>query len=323
MFKLTYKIVALCLLAIASQYVISNYVYVQPPIGIAKINNKLKSKIDVYYFGDSTLATTGHNDKDNRAIPEILSAILSTDIAMINGGGYHTGLYLGYVNYLISHRVQPKLLVLPINMRSFSQQWDTNPVYTFKEDHFFINNYIVATMLSKPISIYFPSLLDVNNTDDLDKWLTLPVMDYDTKAGIVRDFQGTEYEKVSHDNMVKKIIFHYRYKLDVNHPKIKELNMLIQACNANNIKLILYITPVDVDFCNYVYPGTKDIIKHNVDLVVMAINNNGATVIDLSRKLTTEYFSWRDNLYPNEHLNEFGRMYVAKSLAFAIRSINN
>ena len=56
----------------------------------------------------------------------------------------------------------------------------------------------------------------------------------------------------------------------------------------------------------------EDLFK-DTELAIQKLTDNNIKVIDLSTSLKSDFFAWEK--YPNEHLNENGRKYVAKKIA--------
>ena len=64
-----------------------------------------------------------------------------------------------------------------------------------------------------------------------------------------------------------------------------------------------------------IYKGTAVIIDNNIDIIKYVITSNGQTVVDLSHAMPSDYFDWKVNNYPNEHMNEKGKKFVATALS--------
>lgn len=279
------------------------------------IKYKIKNE-DLLYFGDSVLNAVDKNDVNKKSIPVILSERIDRNIYANSHGGYHVGIYLRYIEYLVKNKLQPSLIIIPINMRSFSQEWDPYPSYQFEKHSFILKYGEFGLSLLKPMSILTGQF---KNTTQ-EQWQDLPVYDFGKLSGKVRDYQGYRYNIVDNSRLKNKILFHYRYKLKEDHRKLTDITKIIEICNSNKIKCLFYITPVDVNFCQSVYPGTKEIIEYNVNTILKLFKNKNAEVLDLSETLPSDNFSWKVDKYPNEHLNEKGRRYVAERLALTILS---
>ena len=82
---------------------------------------------------------------------------------------------------------------------------------------------------------------------------------------------------------------------------------------------MFYITPIDMETGTRHLPEDfPAVVKQNCRLIEQRLRERGGEVIDLSHSLGPGAFSW--NEYPNEHLRQNGRCYVAKRLAQTLLS---
>jgi hypothetical protein len=269
---------------------------------------------NIVYLGDSTIKTCDPSDTDRRSISKILGYDLGKKIVSISHGAYHLGVYKDFVTYLSTHNT-PSTVIIPINMRSFSTQWDLNPGQQFEKESFLLEKGVFWSPLYKPVSIYTSFF---NDSLSKSAWRNMKVYDYGRYAGTVSEFENISYETVSPQKIRNKIVFHYRYQLRPNHRKLIALDAICKQSKRNNIRVVFYITPIDNDYIDSAYKGTAQIIQKNVAVVKGVISQNGLSVIDMSSALPSCSFGWKVDKYPNEHLNEQGRKYVARTLANAL-----
>jgi hypothetical protein len=308
---LTLKIVVLLAVVLPLQFGIGYLIFPRDDKAMLTIVKGSMKKSDIVYMGDSVLSAFNHKDADQRPLPDLLSEKLGVHIVMLNHGGYHAGMYLDYLRYLVNANKAPSLLIVPINMRSFSPEWDTNPGHQFEKQEFILKHGILAATFQKPISLFTDSFK--NNTNEA--WLNSPVFDYDRPAGKVKDFQDKSYRNYDDAKMRNKIIYHYRYRLSASHRRIQEITTLVSIAKRNHIGLLLYITPIDYLACDRFYAGTSNIIKYNTKILNNTLSRYNVPLLDLSESIPSSYFDWRVDLYPNEHMNEHGKKYVASALA--------
>jgi len=271
----------------------------------------------IVYFGDSTTYTFSVKDADKRSIPACLQRGLEEKVIPVTHGSYHLGIYRDFIKYLAKHS-QPKAIIIPINMRSFSAEWDTRPEYQFKKESLLLNLGLMWSPLYKPLSIY----TDFFN-DKLDKsgWLDSEVLDNGKVAGKIRDFEDIGTKNPSASDMRKRIIFQYRYELASDHRKLLALHDICEVAKKQRINILFYITPVDLDYIDGVYSGTSALVGKNVGTVKDVISSCGFSVVDLSHSIPSNYFDWKVNGFPNEHMNEKGRLFVAARLQSELRKM--
>ena len=266
----------------------------------------------IVYLGDSTVTSYSVNDIDKRPTSSFLEAITKQDVIPVTHAAFHLTVYKALVKYLVSHN-KPKIIIIPINMRSFSPEWDTRPGYQFKKDVFFLNHSsIILSSIYKPLSIYTDFF---NDSESEASWLDSDVFDNNILSGKVKDYENDSYKNITPANIKNKIIYNYRYILNSQHRKIAALRDICILAKNNNLKVLFYITPVDIDYIESIYNGTSVIIDKNIGIIKDIITSNGQTVVDLSHAMPSDYFDWKVNNYPNEHMNEKGKKFVATALS--------
>lgn len=302
------KIFPIALMVILIQ-TFTGVLYYPPELKKVMIGDNCANKI--VFLGDSTIETFSHDDNDRRSIALFLEEKIKRPVVCIAHGGYHLGLYRAFVEYF-TRNSRPETVIIPINMRTFSQEWDVKPGSQFDKESFLLTKGNIWTPIYKPVSIYTEFF---NEGISKKAWYDMDVYDYDRYAGKVGDFENIGYKTVSPDKIRNKIIYHYRYKLLSNHRKLAALDAICKLANRNAIKVLFYITPLDIDYMEQACPGTETVIAKNIALVSAVIRRNNMAAVDLSHVLHSEDFSWSEDRYPNEHLNERGRKAVAGQLA--------
>ena len=278
----------------------------------------------IVYFNDSVGDYTPETDHNKRSVGELLGYYLKKPVVEINHGAYHLGVYEAFSDYIISNKYKPELVIIPINLRSLSMEWDTRPAYQF-------NNEIKMLKNESPILLSLSYLFKRINrlfSDDKfsmyieyiynkeEKWENSPVFFDNMEKGIVKDYIGSF---PTNDSAKKsKYIFHYSYPLDNGHRKIANLKTIIKNYKSNNIPMFIYITPINYESGEtYVGKNFTDITKKNIKIIKNAGNESGVKIHDLSYSLNQDYLA-----YPNEiteHLNETGRKFIAEYITREIR----
>ncbi|MCP5108847.1 MAG: hypothetical protein GY950_36020 [bacterium] len=285
-----------------------------------RLNRYLKRKTNVIYFGDSTVDATAKDDNDRRSISEMLGDLHPRrSLETIKHAAYHAGLYREFCKYIARQSSRPAVIIIPINMRSFSPEWDRRPQYQFEIEKIILRGGLLKQLLLafyKPLRVFGYNFYTIS----AEEFSKTPVFNGTRQAGIVKDFNNKEYVRFSEKNMKKKILFFYMYTLSPNHRKLKALVETTDVLKKNNIKCIFYITPIDWETGERYFPGEfSGRLRQNTRLVQRLLAEKGIEVLDLSTDLTADFFYWR--LYPNEHLNQRGRMYVAHHVSRVLSAI--
>jgi hypothetical protein len=143
------------------------------------------------------------------------------------------------------------------------------------------------------------------------------------------DFFETMPENMPYQNRFKNIItFYYMANINQNHRKLKSLIEIARLFKNTKTKVIFYASPVDYQAGEKYYPGVfKKRISENINLISSYLKKEGCRVIDLSFVLKSSNFNWHElneqHRYVNEHINYFGRDFIANSISKVIMSKNN
>ena len=111
---------------------------------------------DLLILGDSVMKYTYTDDSD----PRTLSAMLRDELAgrraaIVHGPAYGAEMYRDIVDYILRRGVQPRAIVLPVNLRSFSLLWDKMPHYQYAPERArFRWGDPVAFSVNRPLRIY-------------------------------------------------------------------------------------------------------------------------------------------------------------------------
>jgi hypothetical protein len=147
-----------------------------------------------------------------------------------------------------------------------------------------------------------------------------PVFNRYQQVGTVKDFINKSYLKYSEKNIKNIILFYYMYGLLPQHRKVISLVETAKLLEENNIKGIFYFTPIDWETGEKYFPGEfAKRLNQNIQLIVSLMPKKGIELLNLSMDLKSDFFYW--TLYPNEHMTQQGRLYVAEQLCNKIKNL--
>jgi hypothetical protein len=272
-------------------------------------------KPDIVFFADSVNYTCAPDDRDRRSIAQMIQSHLpNVSIAALDHGSYQSVVYRLFVQELIRHRALPPRLIVPINMRSFSTGWQARPEYQFVKLKTLVqHDSFLFRAFYKPLAVFKAfQLIPITES----QYESMPVMDGDRIAGPVSAFTGPAYATYSPRFLKNKFIYNYMYKLSRHNLFVAPFQDIARLTRNAGTNTVFVILPVDYQTGEKTLgPRFTRRLKYNVDVIKAAMADEHATVLDLSTALPASAFTWRPDLYPNEHLNETGRAYVAKQLA--------
>jgi len=284
---------------------------------LAVLEKAKKEKVDVIYFGDSSDTNYSNEDLDKRSISQMLKDTLTNySIVNISHPAYNADIFLEFCKYTVKQKYYPKFVIIPINMRSFSPSWDRSPVYQFEKEKTILENKLLF-MFFKTIEAFDKNNKRFNEITQ-SEFENTEVFNGDKAAGIVKDFDKHEFRHYSEENMKNSILYFYMFSLKNDHRKLKSLAEMKKILLENNIKPVFYITPIDYETGERYFPGEfSERLKNNVEAIKSVLEENNFKVLNLSMDLKTNFFAWEK--YPNEHLNEKGRKYVAEKIGEMIK----
>jgi len=309
---------AIFLLIILVFQILFLIIYMRSFHHLAVLEKAKKEKVDIIYFGDSSDTNYGKEDLDKRSISQMLKDTL-TDYSMVNisHAAYSADIFLDFCKYMVKQKYYPKVVVIPINMRSFSPSWDRNPGWQFEKEKTILENKLLF-MFFKTMETFDKNNKRFNKITQ-SEFENTEVFNGDKAVGIVKDFDKHEFRHYSEENMKNSILYFYMFSLKNDHRKLKSLAEMAKVLVENDIRPIFYITPIDYETGERYFPGEfSERLKNNIKTIKSALKENDFEVLDLSVDLKPDFFAWE--LYPNEHLNEKGRKYVTERIAETIKS---
>ena len=117
MHKFILKIIILTIATASLQLIFGS----KAPREIRAIDKALVKKLDIVFLCDSTNFVCSPNDTDRRSISQMLQDKLpQRRLLTIDHGAYQMDIYKSICDYLAAHDNRPELIIVPVNMRSFS-----------------------------------------------------------------------------------------------------------------------------------------------------------------------------------------------------------
>jgi hypothetical protein len=273
---------------------------------------------DVLYLGDSVVERISHNDFDKRNLGQIVAANLEgkLQVAYISHGAYHMGVFYGLICALEKMRGRPGIVVLPVNIRSFSPQWDLSPSYQFEREIQAIEDYIanpegaIATIpIGKVVGIQ--SLFESFDATPIN----YPCTEFNHVGQFRKIIKSNPESEEQREFRLRQIfIFHYMHPLTTSHRKVVQLNNILHVLTNMGIAVLVYVAPINYQ-AGEKYVGNEFLssLASNVKIVLDAIMPYTAAsrvlFLDCNTMFASQYFFREDEA--TEHLNQTGRNALA------------
>ena len=315
MIKLGLRLGFIALIVVALQFLVGQVAFRRKFRTRETLDGHLARAASVVYFGDSVIGSANGADADKRDIASMLQDRLPPgSVGLVDRHGYDLDTFREFVDYIARQPRKPKWVVLPINLRSFSPAWDRRPQYQGEFDKLRLRHGdLLACAWSRPLSSF--KLLRLNPISPREFQET-HVYRGSARVGVIRDFDNPSYAVFSEEKLRNKFVLDYLYPLARNHRKLRSMLAVEEACRKAGIVPIFYVSPVDVESgTRSLGPEFRDTVAAHVELLRGLLAERKVPLLDLSSSLDAAAFDWRDRLYPNEHLKEKGRRFVADEVA--------
>lgn len=281
---------------------------------------------DILLLGDSVTERVSRLDSDKRCLGEMIRESLGPRLRAdyLSFSGCHPRAYLAVLRLVLSYHRRPELVVVPINVRSFSPQWHANPKWQYRTEVAAIEAFARDRKAADPLAEAGAS------PDEENEFRELPLSIFGTsldKVGPVVDL--IERKLRGGDERGRRAVifaFHYLNHLVPSHPHLDALREMRDLASSAAVGLLFYFTPINWeagvalhgDQFNEIVAGNRNVIRAALG------QDRGAAVSppkvsDLLFTLPArEFFS---DLEPTEHLNQAGRLHLASLLGGAIDEV--
>lgn len=280
--------------------------------------------IDVLYFGDSTIRFYASHDKDKRGIDQFFQEKSKLSVCTVANPGFSPIIYRQYVKLLKLTKYKPKLIIIPINLRGFSDSICTRPSVSFPLKQIYINYRYTGKLDWKSYLQYrFLGREDSEN----DAWFDLPVIRNNRFIGTNRQVLAAsrisdfiDYDAAREARYAKQLAlkfnYHYMMTITQKHQMLTYLDTTIDEIKQLHIPVLIYFTPINIDDGKK-YDGLDFLkrVRANFTIIRNRIERKGVPVLDLSEMLPPADFFHKADVF--EHLDTEGRQKVAGKVATA------
>ncbi len=272
--------------------------------------------LDVVYFGDSLTSFVAPNDQDSRPLHRMIRDSLdpATSMHITHGGSYAAPLYSGLLRLIEASPSRP-VVILPLCIRVRTVPWMDHPVHGRKNAIDFLSRLDPDAALWRIRKGFQPA----SRAD----WAAFHALPHPTWAGdwVVGDYIDKLKYSPEHDDEWVKLLYAYHHGGRVPQGlALDQVAMLGKQLRRLGLPTVAYETPVPVVKGEEFYPDFRALADKNfADLREAFVAGYGSDAVVLRTGTisgTEEFIDWRD---ASEHLNEFGRRRIARSITDAAR----
>lgn len=286
----------------------------------------------IAYFGDSTVLRVADEDRDRRSTAEMLATGLAgrARVLELSHGAYHMGVYYHMMSAFRITRMRPRLLVIPINMRSFSPQWYLRPSWEFKAEIGLLRRYYSGKGLRTRYK------KTDGNTGYEEIRVEYPLSNLRT-IGEFEKLRLSKPDSPPQQEQRRRELFVYFFlcPLSSGHPLLVKLREVVELARVLRIGVLFYMTPINVEAArDSVGSEFDDYFSRNLRVVEDALarekcvfvrtgcteagdlGDRSIVCMDLARALASDCFFHAGSI--DEHLNEKGRKFISKELGTVV-----
>jgi hypothetical protein len=286
---------------------------------VQRLHSGLNTQSNVLFFCDSVDFYISPDDVDQRFLSQMIAdGLPHNSIIAATGRAMHAGIYNDTLTYISAQQLAlPNCVVIPINLRSFASYWVWNPGWQFNDyRRFLVMDSPGYRFLVRPLTA-FRYYTDYGISQHAYDNMILRDRYHD--LGLLKDYFGPRYEHADDDAISHRIDLYYAEPIQPDHVRLRDLIAIQQWGVEHSIPTIFYVTPVDIDIIRLKgRQETAEQVEANADFIINTLKQTGAEVYNLAFAFPSESFYYGEP-YPNEHLNQTGRMELADKV---IRMIN-
>jgi len=295
--------------------------YARQRVALNAIDSHLAAGRQVLFFGDSTVCTIERDDTDARSLSQMTAAELEDGrtLGEVAYPAYSLTQFEWFMRYLARQEKKPRVVVMPVSIRSFSASWDPRPDWQFQKEKLFVQYASLPFRVFYDPLVIFKALVFNLTPIEMGDYMEMPVYNGDKIEGKVKDFYIDITRPPANPDLRKQFIFCYMLRISPEHRKTRSLANIIETANKAGIRLVLYITPIDYESgIKMLGPEFATRLDENVQTLARAAETAGGRVLDLSRFMTPPEFC-PPPFMPNDHIKDAARRKLAARLAEEIR----
>lgn len=267
---------------------------------------------DVLVFGDSVFQRVARQDTDRRPLGAMAADLIEASGRrpyVLAHSSYTPLVYEPFIAFAGRLGRGPAQIVMPVNLRMLSPQWDTYSIWRFAQDRAALEAQIVEP--ASPV----PPLAAV--LEDLASYHAAAFASPLSSRRSVREFRALAGAKTADpqragERLRDLLVFHYGMPARRTHRQVAALREAARTASNLGIRLHIYLTPINMPLIRRVAPGLESIVAGNAALMREAVAEAGApgvTFRDWLDALPAAGFFHADEL--TEHLSEAGRRDLA------------
>ncbi|MBL1280852.1 MAG: hypothetical protein COA33_011295 [Fluviicola sp.] len=323
------KKIAIRIGALAAMLFVMNFIYtsfffegdLQEHSPIVNAIKSVPKKTTILYLGESSNVTYAESDANKNSISEMLDGLLKNEkVTDITKPAAHSGIYKTILeNVADDSRI--KTVIITLNLRSFAADW------VFSELEAPLQKEMMLLQNCPPLYNRFLLSFRAYGTRSERKrfekinvwWEREFILPRNKKKMTVRRWQQQinetwEGSNIENRELAKSYVNNFAFKIDKNHPRIKDLDAIVELAKKRGWNLLFNVLPENVDAIKTLVGNDLLVLmKKNTRFLTKRYEKEGVSVVNNLAQVRESDFI--DKIFPTEHYDETGRMLIAKRLA--------
>ncbi len=278
-------------------------------ITIRQCDEIVRLNPEILYFGDSTVYPMSIDSDDRRSTPTMLADLMpKRHVKGFYGVGLTPVFFDESLAYFARKGCRPDMVILPINVRAFSDAWRADPMLQFPEIRSFLkHDSIWFRAFYRPLRTL--GALDVKRGSNSEYFFTVHEHLRGSPAYEAFELSNTGEGKL---NRVRDFAY-YGVPITDTDPTLTALLNIRDTTSRMQAQLYCYITPVDFSNIERLLGReVANIARENTVFLDLWMRERGFNVLNLTDALSPELTHAVG--VTSSHLNAKGRQQVANRL---------
>lgn len=267
----------------------------------------------VLYLGGSVLDSVNPSETNQLPLHAMVAIRVPEPVVAVAGPANALDTFHAQLAFLVRSGIEPRLTIVPINLRSFSPLWEFNPHHNFELE----NRMYAAPFLTRALAVFkWPF-----SRPEHDDTLAAPVFIDGERRGNVGDFVRTTAPRQWDDEWIGRR-YRIHYCADVERSRrFQDLKALLALVERENLPVLFYLTPIDHQaMARFTTPEDRAVVDRNLARLRSVLAGARVPWLDLAYSLRARQFD-HPRWGPNEHLNASGRTPTAAAIAREVRRL--
>lgn len=275
-----------------------------------RFENESKDDFNLAFIASSINFTTAKSDKDKRDMAQMVDdALEECHVLDVSRGGNNVELYDEITAAVLKKKATGVKFIFEISVRTFAPVYnEPDNARSLKDDEVIFRDDLLTAFYHALNVFRFDFGIDSKedyNSMDIYKGSTL--------VGPLDEFMENDHPS-NLTSPQKKFLINYMGRIDNHNPKLIALRKLVSIIRKQELDVLFLIPPENYRQGIKLFPNEfEKEFDANISIVTRLLDKEGMPYLNLSKSLGSKRFT-HTPLYPNGHLDQRGRQFVANKI---------